>query len=484
MNAEEAIDIETTERWWEAKSRVNFSAYRQYIRCGDFLHGWFIESMANAFQTFYMDLKAGKRPILIITCPPQHGKSWAVEDFISWIAGLDPSLRLVYSSFSEDLGVRCNSGVQRVMGSEKYHKIFPESQINAKNIVTIANEYKKNSTQIEFVNARGSFRNTTVRGPINGQPLDVGFIDDPFKGREEANRALHRNKVWNWFTDDFGSRLSDLAGYVIIMTRWHTDDIVGRIIKEYADDQETLTLFKHSAIAEQDEPNRKEGDPLFPELKPKVFLLGRKKIMPNASWQSLYQGNPVVEGGELIDKRWYKWWEALPQLKYTYAVADTAQKKNNWNDYTVFQLWGMGVDGCIYLLDMLYDKITAPELRRHGEIFYRKHNHNRYGGPFRGFCIEDKSSGIGLIQEFEEKKFKVYGIPRNTDKIERSMNVGPEIRAGKVFLNAAIPNVEKILEQTESFPHGTFDDAFDTVMSAIEVAFVYPEILNATVYVS
>ena len=484
MNAEEAIDIETTEKWWEAKARVNFSAYRQYMRCGDFLHGWFIESMASAFQKFYMDLKAGKRPILIITCPPQHGKSWAVEDFASWTAGLNPDTRMVYASFSEYLGIRCNAGVQRAMTTGKYRKIFPETNINAKNIVTLANEYRKNSSQIEFINRKGSFRNTTVGGPITGETLDIGYIDDPLKGRKESNSQLMRDNIWNWFLDDFGTRFSDKAGYIITMTRWHTDDIVGRLIEKYKNDPGRLSVFKYSAIAEQDELHRKEGDPLFPELKSLDFLKEKQSLFMNSSWQSMYQGNPVVEGGELINKRWYKWWEALPQLKYTYAVADTAQKKNNWNDYTVFMLWGMGQDNCIYLLDMLHDKITAPELRRHGEMFYLKHNHNRYGGPFRGFCIEDKSSGIGLIQEFEEKKFKVYGIPRNTDKIERSMNVGPEIRAGKVFLNAAIPNVEVILSETESFPNGVHDDAFDCLMNGIEVAFVYPEILNSTVFVS
>ena len=481
MNTEQR---EAWENHWVEKSRVNFFVYRQFIRCGDFMTGWFIESLAMAFQTFYMDLKAGKRPILIITCPPQSGKSWAVEDFASWVAGLDPSLRMIYASFSEYLGTRCNRGVQRTMGSEKYHKIFPGTNTNSRQAEATPEHYKKNSTQIEFINQAGSFRNTTVGGPVSGETLDIGYIDDALKGRKEANSQLQRDTVWNWFLDDFGTRFSDKAGYIITMTRWHTDDLVGRLIEKYKNDPGRISLFKYSAVAEQDELHRKEGEPLFPELKSLEFLKEKQSLMMNSSWQSLYQGNPVVEGGELIDKRWYKWWEALPQLKYTYAVADTAQKKNNWNDYTAFQLWGMGQDNCIYLLDMLHDKITAPELRRHGEIFYRKHNHNRYGGPFRGFCIEDKSSGIGLIQEFEEKKFKVYGIPRNTDKIERSMNVGPEIRAGKVFLNTAIPNVEKILEQTESFPHGTFDDAFDTVMSAIEVAYLFPEILNRQVFVS
>jgi len=479
----ENIDVDLLEQWWIEKSRKNFFAYRCFIRHGNFLHNWFIQSLSLSFQQFYVDLKAGKRPILIITVPPQHGKSWCVEDAVSWFAGLDPDLRLVYSSFSEQLGVRCNSGVQRVMGSEKYQKIFPKTQINAKNVVTVAEQYRKNSSLVEFVKRQGSFRNTTVGGPITGESLDIGFIDDPFKGRKEANSKLQRETVWNWFVDDFGTRFSDQAGYVVTMTRWHTDDLVGRLIEKYKNTNK-ISLFKYAAIAEHDETNRKAGDPLFPELKSLAFLNDKKSIMLNSSWQSLYQGNPVVLGGELIDKNWYKWWDRLPQIKFTYAVADTAQKKNNWNDWTVFQLWAMGVDGCIYLLDMFFDKVTAPQLRRAATIFYEKHNHTRYGGPFRGFCIEDKSSGVGLIQELEDKKYKVIPIPRNVDKIERSSNAGPEIRAGKVHLNDQVQNVGIILDQTEEFPNGTFDDAFDCTMNGIEVAYIYPEILNNTVFVS
>ncbi len=484
MTARSKIDIELLERWWIEKSRKNFYAYRQYIRCGDFKHAWFIASLTAALQKFYHELKMGMRPILIISCPPQHGKSWAIEDVIAWIAGLDPNLRQVYASFSEDLGIRCNAAVQRVLGSEKYGKIFPETTINPKQAVTMASTYKKNSFLIEFVNKKGSLRNTTVEGQITGQSLDVGYIDDPFKGRKESNSKTTRDNVWNWFTDDFGTRFDDAAGYVITMTRWHTDDIVGRLVDKYKLNPERITSFVYSAIAEQDEQYRKMGDPLFPELKSLGFLMEKKITMLEQAWQSLYQGKPVLDGGNLIQDKWWDWWEVLPRMEYTYAVADTAQKKNNWNDFTVFQLWGMGVDGNIYLLDMFHDRVSAPELRIKAEIFYNAHNHSRYGGPFRGFCIEDKSSGVGLIQELELKGCKVYPIPRETDKITRAYDSGPEIRAKKVRLNASIPHVGEITKESSQFPNGPFDDAFDCTMNGIEVAFIHPEILTDTIFIS
>ena len=295
-----------------------------------------------AIQKFYQDYRDDKRPILIITCPPQHGKSWSVEDAVSWFAGKNPDLRIVFSSFSDHLGIRCNSGVQRVILSNKYQKIFPDTHIGNKNVVAMATQYRRNSNHIEFVDKQGSFRNTTVGGPITGESLDIGFIDDPFKGRSEANSQLIRDKVWLWFTDDFGTRFSDTAGYVVIMTRWHTDDIVGRLIEKFKD-QKNVTIFKFPAIAINNEYYRKEGEALFPELKSLEFLHGKKELMLDPAWEGLYQGNPIVESGNLINPTWWKWWEVLPKMEYTYAVADTAQKKNNWNDYTVFQCWARGL---------------------------------------------------------------------------------------------------------------------------------------------
>lgn len=479
-------DVELLERWWIEKSRRNFFAYRQFIRCGHFKFNWFIESFSYALQKFYVDFVKGKRPILIVSCPPQHGKTWGIEDLVAWIAGQNPDLRQVYASFSDSLGIRCNAANQRVMSTPKYQKIFPQTIISTKNIVTLADNYKKNSTQIEFVNRRGSFRNTTVQGQITGETLDIGYIDDPFKGRKEANSKIIRDGVWSWFTDDFSTRFSDKAGYIITMTRWHTDDMVGRLIKKLKQTKESnVTVFKYKAIAEKDElPFRKKGSALFPGLKSLSFLLQKKNLMLDGAWQSLYQAEPVIEGGNMIKSSWWRYWDSLPRMEYTFVVADTAQKKNNWNDFTVFQHWGFGIDWNLYLLDMEHGRVSAPELRTKAEIFYRKHNNSHYGGPFRGMAIEDKSSGTGLIQEMELKNLTVFAIPRTADKITRAYDAGPEIKSGKVYLNASIPGVSIITEEASQFPNGAFDDAFDCTMNAIEVAYIYPEIMNTKVYVS
>ena len=150
--------------------------------------GWFLQEVAEAFQQFYDDLEAGKRPKLALMTPPQHGKSFTVEDFISWVAGRNPDIKTIFASYSDDLGARANLGVQRTIMNPLYQSTFFKTNIGEAG-------WMLNSTLIEFCHHKGSFRNTTVGGPINGMALDLGIIDDPVKGRAEASSKAMRPKT-------------------------------------------------------------------------------------------------------------------------------------------------------------------------------------------------------------------------------------------------------------------------------------------------
>ena len=147
---------------------------------------WFPRTLAWKLRQFWEDLRAGKRPILLVQTPPQHD-----------------------TSFSDRLGIRANLRLQRMLGTPEYKLIFPDTYLSAQHIVTIAERYLRNHEVLEFVNHDGYFRNTTVLGSITGESLDLGVVDDPIKGRAEANSELQRDKVWNWMTDDVFSRFSE-----------------------------------------------------------------------------------------------------------------------------------------------------------------------------------------------------------------------------------------------------------------------------------
>jgi hypothetical protein len=144
-----------------------------------------------------------------------------------------------------------------------------------------------------------------VNGQITGQALDLGIIDDPIKGRAEASSKTIRDKTWNWLTDDFFSRFSKNAGLLIIMTRWHIDDPVGRWLEHFPQTR----VLRYQAIADEDDwsvidGHRKAGEVLFPEWKPLEFLTERRTLS-KASWESLYQQNPIIVGGgrERVSRR-------------------------------------------------------------------------------------------------------------------------------------------------------------------------------------
>jgi hypothetical protein len=278
--------------------RQNFGLFRREIR-PHMIWGWWTQEVAWQLHRFYNDMVAGRRPKLAISSPPQHGKSWAATDFIAWVAGKQPDRKTIFGSYSDDLGVRTNNDLQRIITGEPFKRIFPGTKISEE--ATSSGGYdrwKRNSSLIEFIGHEGSFRNTTVSGQINGLELHLGVIDDPIKGREEAHRVNARNKAWEWFADDFMSRFAKDAALLVVMTRWHTDDILGRFMERYPE----LRMLSYPAIAEHDERCRRKGDPLFPELKPLDFLLDRSVYADRVTGHKEVRADPFaaqVQGGNV-----------------------------------------------------------------------------------------------------------------------------------------------------------------------------------------
>jgi predicted phage terminase large subunit-like protein len=266
--------------------------------------------------------------------------------------------------------------------------------------------------------------------------------------------------------DDFFTRFSEDAGLLCILTRWHIDDPIGRLISAMPD----IKVLSYSAIAKEDEPNRKIGDPLFPEHKSYDFLMERKNAMYSGHWEALYQQNPIIEGGELIRRSWFRSFVTPPLIKYRKIFADTAMKTAERNDYSVFACWGLGDDGKMYLLDLLKGKWEAPELKRVAKAFWQKHN-NMTAGQLRQFLVEDKASGTGLIQEIKrEGNIPVKGVERTKDKLTRLLDVLSYIEAGLVCIPESASFTNDFLAECESFTSDDthmHDDQVDTMIDAI-----------------
>ena len=193
------------------------------------------------------------------------------------------------------------------MFAERYRRIFPRALIGEQGYQTnteliefakIANpdfgNTRKKEWRKEFFGG-GSFKNTTTPdGAVTGFGMHIGVIDDPLKGHSQADSKNNRDKVWDWIIDDLMTRLDEMNGLLIIGTRWHVDDPIGRIIKQFGS---RVVQARYKAIATENEPFRRKGDALFPAYKSKKFLSARRAERTKESWEALYQQSPFVSGG-------------------------------------------------------------------------------------------------------------------------------------------------------------------------------------------
>lgn len=455
-----SYDLGLTERLARNEARQSFWAYRQLMQ-PKFKLAWWQRRCAYEFMTFRDDMKAGKRPVLLVMAPPQHGKSKLTVDFASWLMGDDPDLRVIYASFSTSLGARANREMQRLMDNERYAGVFPNTRLPR-----IGALEARNSGVIQIAGREGQFLNTTVQGKVTGEGMDLGILDDPIKGRAEANSPTIRNRVWEWLNDDFFTRLSENAGVLGIMTRWHVDDPFGRLIER----DKRVKVLRFPAIAVANEEYRSIGEPLMPEHKSLGFLMERKVTMSTSSWEALYQQSPTIIGGELFKENWWNYYQhPAPQTQWRAIYVDTAQKTKEQNDYSVFQCWGRAADGKIIMLDQIRGKWEAPDLLKQAIMFWRKHRAVPNMGALRAMKIEDKVSGTGLIQSLRrgDQRIPVVALPRSTDKVTRALDVLPVIENGYVWLPEQATWMTDFLTELSHFPGGAHDDQVDPLMDAI-----------------
>lgn len=462
-------ELDLIQECYAAEARESYWAFRQYMDPG-LIKGWFPQHLSYQLQEFYEELAAGRAPLMVIMAPPQHGKSRNLQDFIGWIAGKLPHLNTIYGSYSENLGIRTNTFLQRMFDSERYKRVFPKTQINSENVVTISGRPQRNSSLIEYVNPDtdaiyGSFRNTTVNGQVTGMGLDLGVLDDPMKGRAEASSPQIRNKTWNWIMDDWFSRFSNNAGQIITMTRWHVDDPVGRWLELFPD---TIVL-RYPAIAEKNDKYRRKGDPLFPEFKDLKFLMKRNRAYTQSSWASLYQQTPIVAGGGVFPIERIEQIQSFDrsQIKRSIRYWDKAGTSGS-GAYTAGVLMHWMQDGTFVIEDVRRGQWNAFDRER---IMKQTAQIDMTICPTYAAWIE-KEPGSGGKESAERTIVNMAGIPVFADnpagkgsKEVRAEPFAAQVQGGTVRILARKWN-RLYLEELETFPNGKYKDQVDASAGA------------------
>lgn len=267
--------------------------------------------------------------ILIVTVPPRHGKSRECSiDFPSWYLGKNPQKEVIISSYSADLARDFGGKTRDKVASPYYKLIFPEVQLKD-------DEKAKDRWS---TNKGGGYIAAGVGGAITGRGADVFLIDDPVKNAEEAASELMRDKVWDWFTSTAYTRLHPGGVMIIIMTRWHVDDLAGRIIAD-PEFKDMTKVIKLPAIANKNGKTRKKGEALWPSKYPIDALEKIKTVVGPYVWHSLYQCSPILTEDQEFKPDWYKYIEQqeLDMLQTAnYLTIDTAMSKKAQADFCGF----------------------------------------------------------------------------------------------------------------------------------------------------
>lgn len=469
-------------------ARQTLMDFTLYTKC-DYETGWFNELICAELDQFLLDVEAGRAPRLMIFAPPRSGKSeLASRRFPAYAMAKFPKWNIIGTSYASPLADKMSRDTQRIIDDNSFRDVFPNMCLSGSNIRTKSGGAIRTAELWETMNQDGelnggAYRAAGVGGGITGQGMNIGIIDDPAKDYKQASSVAYQEAVLDWYDTTFYTRRDPkINGVIIILTRWHKQDLAGQLLKRAEEGGEQWRTVSFPMEWDHDEPEthtlngttyklRENGDILFPERMPPAFV-DSCKASGSLTWNALYQQRPTAKGGSLIKGEWFGEYNVLPKLKYSMVIGDTAQKIKERNDFSVFEHWGLGDDGKLYLIDMIRGKWESDELKRRASVFWNKCK-NLGNGRCRKLMIEDKASGTGLIQQLRKSAdtlIPVMAIQRNTDKLTRFMDVQGFIESGYVVLPSEAPWLNDFLTECEGVTSDfkTHDDQIDPMIDAID----------------
>lgn len=410
---------------------------------------------------------------VIIEMQPRVGKSELVSRRLPpFILGRNPDLNVVSASYSHDLASRMNRDVQRVMETPTYKQLFPKARLSgAKGETSLTKSptaWVRNSGLFEMVGYRGSYRSVGVGGGLTGMGADVAIIDDPIKNQEEADSFIFRQRLWEWWTSTLLTRLEKDARVVILSTRWHEDDLAGRLIAQMKADPraDQWEVISFPAVAEgtltAGDP-RQPGEVLWPEKFDAERMLQTKLGVGGRVWSAMYQQRPSPIGGAIVQRSWWKYYERVPEKFDKVIMAwDLTFTKSATSDFVVGVVLGRkGAD--IYLLDMVRDRLSFTDSIAAIRAMAKK------WPDATAKYVEEAANGHALIDTLKHEVAGMIGIRATGSKVARANAVSPRIEAGNVYLPhlSLAPWVADVVEEWTAFPAGAHDDIVDAMSHGI-----------------
>lgn len=418
----------------------------------------------------------GRIDRLIISMPPQEGKSQrASRTFPLWMLARDPDLRIAIASYEANIARRWGRAVRDDIRSN------PRIGLRVRDGTSAAHEW-------ELDGHRGGVYTVGIGGALTGRPVDVLIIDDPVKNREQADSDTYRNNVWEWWTDVAVARFAARSAVVLILTRWHEDDLAGRLVA----DSDEWTVINIPAQADH-RPEKGEVDPLGRE--PGEFMVSargrtveqwerRKRNAGAKSWASLYQGHPSPDEGGILQAGWWRRYEQPPWVdlpdgrRFVPNLGDDAEMVQSWDltfkdtkgsDFVVGQVWlRHGPD--VYLLDQVRGRMSFVDTCAAVEQL------SALWPQAVAKLVEDKANGPAVISALSRTVPGMIPIEPNGSKLARASAISPFVQAGNVWIPHpdVAPWVGEFVEECRAFPNTANDDQVDALSQALDRLLLHP----------
>lgn len=387
-------------------------------------------------------VERGEIKRLMITMPPRHGKSeLASRRFPAWYIGRNPGKQIIAASYNSDLAADFGREVRNIVSSPEYNKLFS---------TTLAADSQ--AANRWHTDAGGMYVAAGVGTAITGRGADILLIDDPFKDREEADSEIRRGRVWDWYTSTAYTRLMPGGAVIVINTRWHDDDLSGRLLADQEDGGDQWDVLSLPAI-------QPDGSALWPAWYPLERLEQIRSVLPTRDWNSLYQQNPIPDDGDYFKSTWLNEYNDLPQGMSIFGASDYAVTDGD-GDYTEHGVFGIDTAGNVYVLDWWRGQTSSDVwIERKCDLILSHSPVCWFGeaGPIR------RAVEPFMMRRMQERNAicRIEWLASIADKEARARSIQGLASMGRLYFPKNAPWKGDVQAQMLRFPAGKHDDAVD-----------------------
>ena len=423
--------------------RESYGAYCYFVHNGKWIDTHFHKFLADKIQDFVETKTGNPYDILVLSCPPQHGKSMTVtETFPSWYVGKYPDRRCIIACYNDDFAGKFG---RRNKGKiEEYGRHIFDIRLN-----------KSSDRDMEIADHSGGIITRGIMAGITGNAGDLIIIDDPVKNRLEADSSTYRERLWEEWENSIMTRTQAGTKIIIIQTRWHEDDLAGRVI---ANENFVEVVNIPVEAEENDILGRNVGDALCPEIgKDNKWLQDFKQRYADGkrAWNALYMGRPTSAEGNIFKREWWKYYNKLPDnIQLVGISVDATFKDSDTSDFVAIEVWGK-LNGDYYLIDLIKRRMDFPEtlraIRYMADKYPNKHS----------ILVEDKANGSAIISMLKHEIGGIIAITPKESKVARANAITGIVESGNVYLPEYADFTGEFVEEFASFPNGVHDDLVD-----------------------